>query len=37
MLARDAAESRKQMFFPKLAKEAKAKKWFGNFNVRISI
>jgi hypothetical protein len=37
MLALDAADNKKHMFFPTFAIEARAKKWLGNFKVSISI
>lgn len=37
MLALEAADSRKQIFFPMFAMEARARKWLGNLRVRISM
>ena len=37
MLAREADESRKQMFLPTFAMEARSRKWWGNFKVRMSM
>jgi hypothetical protein len=37
MLALEAAESKKHIFFPTFAIDASAKKWLGNLRVRISM
>jgi len=37
ILALEAAESKKHIFLPTLAKDAKRRKWWGNLKVKISI